>query len=350
MQYLKISNNTTLAQLTDRVGSRNVEYVLAENNLKRTAAIGKEFKAMCDKVVETAKANQKPGEPLVDWQRRFTILNTMTKDSDVFETACSLNDTGWCILSELNTFPKMLKIPYDIFTLPDAVDVLGDGRPVDSVVYSRAATQLTTYPHIINPAVFSEYSSGAGVTTSDVLVGGQTQGGMSASPFQWFPIPWGQVTLWSSITDKAIEFPVYPEEVSDGRRANFSTMPDLLYQYEPWQVYQSSGPRTSTYLFDMHRDMWTGDHRDGKANELVRFCEAQCYPEYKGSAINVPTVTLYVAGKPLITGVMTETRTKWDGPLGLDGYYLHFTLELDIVEVSDVALDHNTVMSKALIY
>ena len=129
MQYLKISNNTTLAQLTDRVGSRNVEYVLAENNLKRTAAIGKEFKAMCDKVVETAKANQKPGEPLVDWQRRFTILNTMTKDSDVFETACSLNDTGWCILSELNTFPKMLKIPYDIFTLPDAVDVLGDGRP-----------------------------------------------------------------------------------------------------------------------------------------------------------------------------------------------------------------------------
>ena len=255
MQYLKISNNTTLAQLTDRVGSRNVEYVLAENNLKRTAAIGKEFKAMCDKVVETAKANQK------------------------------LDDTGWCILSELNTFPKMLKIPYDIFTLPDAVDVLGDGRPVDSVVYSRAATQLTTYPHIINPAVFSEYSSGAGVTTSDVLVGGQTQGGMSASPFQWFPIPWGQVTLWSSITDKAIEFPVYPEEVSDGRRANFSTMPDLLYQYEPWQVYQSSGPRTSTYLFDMHRDMWTGDHRDGKANELVRFCEAQCYPEYKGSAI-----------------------------------------------------------------
>ena len=47
---------------------------------------------------------------------------------------------------------------------------------------------------------------------------------------------------------------------------------------------------------------------------------------------------------------MTETRTKWDGPLGLDGYYLHFTLELDIVEVSDVALDHNTVMSKGLIY
>ena len=126
-------------------------------------------------------------------------------------------------------------------------------------------------------------------------------------------------------------------------------MPDLLYQYEPWQLYNSSGPRTNTYLFHFHRDMWTGDHRDGKANELIRYCEANCYPEFNGSAVNVPTVTLYIAGSPLIHGVMTQVDTTWDGPIGLDGYYLNCELSITITEVSETALNYNVIKGKSLI-
>jgi hypothetical protein len=144
-------------------------------------------------------------------------------------------------------------------------------------------------------------------------------------------------------------FPVYPEEYDDGVSANYEEMGEMLYQYEPWKVYKSSGPRENTFTFKMHRDMWTGDHRDGNANALIRGCEANCYPDYDGSLVNVPIVTLYIHGSNLITGVMTSCKTHWSGPIGLDGYYLCCDLTLTIVEVSPQALNYNTVRSKGLI-
>ena len=99
----------------------------------------------------------------------------------------------------------------------------------------------------------------------------------------------------------------------------------------------------------MHRDMWTGDHRDGLANKLVRFCEANCFPNYKGSAVQTPTVTLYINGENLITGVLNSAKVDWSGPIGLDGFYLELKLILDITEVSKEALNFNTVKAKGLI-
>lgn len=366
MQYLKIKTSTTLADLSDRVGSRNVPYVLAQNNLTRTPRIGAAFKKLCDDIVEAAyekRAAQYASaraarssvwrsndEPLVDWQRRYSILNTMTEDSDVFELACSLNDEGWVVLSELGTFPSMLKIPEDI-TLADATDIIGDGMPVEAMIYDKASQQLTTEPHTIDTSIFTDYNAGTGSLAIDGI--SSTSAALSitawSDPFQWFDLPWGQVSLYSSIADATVDFPVYPQEVSDSRKANYTTMPDLLYQYEPWQIYQSSGPRENTYEFDFHRDMWTGDHRDGLANQLIRFCEANCYPEYNGSAVNTATVTLYMGGKELITGVVTNVDTSWDGPIGLDGWYLHCRLSLTIIEVSKTALSYSTMMNKEII-
>lgn len=371
MQFLKISKTTSLAELSDRVGSRNVPYVLAQNDLTRTPNIGKEFKQKCDDTIQAAydrrvTANStrtvwaSSSEPLVDWQRRYSILNTMTEDSDVFDMACSLNDEGWVILSELGTFPNMLKIPEDI-TLSDANDIIGDGVAVDSEIYNKASLQLTTGEHTIDTSIFVTYNSGAGSglygtsgSVSSYSSGYSSKtGGVSittwSDPFQWFNLPWGQVSLYSSLADVSVDFPVYPEEVDDSRKANYTTMPDLLYQYEPWQVYESSGPRECTYEFDMHRDMWTGDHRDGLANQLIRFCQANCYPYYNGSAVNTSTVTLYMGGSELITGVLTDASVHWDGPIGLDDWYLHFKLSLTIVEVSKTPLSYTTIMTKGLI-
>jgi hypothetical protein len=144
-------------------------------------------------------------------------------------------------------------------------------------------------------------------------------------------------------------FPVYPENIDDGVSANYEEMNEMLYQYEPWKVYKSSGPRENTYTFVFHRDMWTGDHRDGSANNLIRGCEANCYPNFDGSLVNVPIVTLYIHGVNHITGVMTNCKVKWDGPIGLDGFYLKCELSFTITEISPQALNYNTVRNKGLI-
>lgn len=333
MQFLHISNNIKLAELADTVGDRNVDYILAANSLSRSPNIGKQFRDLCSEKVRIC--------PEVGWQKQATILNTFTKDSDVFETAALLGDAGWKVLEALGTFPGMLKIP-DTVKLPDANNILGDSIPISNDIYLKALDCLQGPSHKIDPAIFNEYSS-----IQSAMLNSQTS--TSGDPFQWFRIPWGDITLYSSAGKDSKEFPVYPEGIDDGTSASYSPMPELLYQYEPWLVYTSSGPRSNTYKFDMHRDMWTGDHRDNKCNELIRFCEANCYPEYRGSAVNIPTVTLYVKGSAHITGVMTDCSVSWDGPIGLDGWYLHCTLKLTITEVSEKPLNYSTVRNKRLI-
>lgn len=333
MQFLQVSDKTKLTDLANIAGDRNVEYILAANDLQRTPNIGKAFKLKCDEVIKNN------GE--VSPQRKITLLNTLTSCSDVFETACLLGSTGWKVMSALGTFPNMLKIPESI-TLPDSVSILGNGVSTAKNIYDKVMICLKKAPYTIDPSIFNEYSTVKHSTLENTT-------NTEISPFQGFHLPWGEISLYSSLGGDSIDFPVYPEELSDEKSATYDTMPDMLYQYEPWQVYKSSGPRANTYTFKFHRDMWTGDHRDGKANELIRFCEANCYPEYNGSAVNTAIVTLYLSGKPLITGVMTNVKTDWDGPIGLDGFYLHCTLQISITEVSEQALNYNTVRRKGLI-
>ena len=334
MQFLNIAETTTLAELANTVGDRNVESILAANNLKRTPNIGKAFAESCKNAIADSGT--------VDWKRQMTLLNTLTGDSDVFESASLLNQSGWKLLSTAGTLPNMLKIPESI-KLPDSVSVLGNGVGIGNQVYTNAMKSLKNPPHYIDPSIFNEFSTSK---TSQIL---DYQGITSSDPFQWFKIPWGEITLYSSLGGDSKDFPVYPEEVSDSRSASYTTMPDLLYQYEPWQVYESSGPRTNSYTFKFHRDMWSGDHRDGKANELIRFCEANCYPEYNGSAVNTALVTLLIGGQSLITGVLTDVSTRWSGPIGLDKWYLECELELTITEVAQTPLSYSTVRNKGLI-
>ena len=223
---------------------------------------------------------------------------------------------------------------------------MGNGESVPSDIYNKVMKCLKNQT-TINPSIFNGYNAVVSVASVGLTTNTAARG--SDTTFQWFKLPWGMVTLHSSLDDSTIDFPVYPEELSDARKANFTQMPEQLYQYEPWQLYQSSGPREHTYNFHFHRDIWTGDHRDGKANELIRACEANCYPEFNGSAVNVSTVTLYIAGQPLISGVMTNVTVDWSGPLGLDDWYLECKLGITITEVSKDPLNFQTVKNKGLI-
>lgn len=334
MQFLKIKESTSLSELSDAVGSRNVDGILNFNSLTRSPNIGRQFNDLTDsKMLENKN---------VSFQTKSTILNSLTSDADVFETAALLSENGWKVLQSLGTMPGMLRIP-EIITLPDSINIVGGtGEPISRNIYDKAMNYLNNKQNI-DPVIFNEYSSEKNsqiVNTTSV-----------SNPIQWFKLPWGQISLFSSLSSKSIDFPVYPNGFDDSVHANYDTMPDLLYQYEPWQIYKGSGPRTNTYEFKIHRDMWSGDHRDGKCNELIRFCQANCYPRFQGASVQTATVTLYIAGEKHITGILTDVKIVWDeeSPIGLDGFYLYLTLSLTITEVSDEALTYETVQQKGLI-
>lgn len=332
MQFLMIDKTTRLSDLADYVHDRNVESVLAANNLPRVPDIGYRFYTMCQQTLS---------DEGVTPQRKSTILNTMTQDSDVFETAALLSESGWKVFNALNTFPNALRLP-DNLTVSESAEVIGNGIHISNEIYDKVMNMLDVDPYLIDPVVFNEYSTIRNVRTTTSQRG-------STAVTNWFNLPWGLITLYSSLSNSSMDFPVFPESPSDGVVANYTTMPDMLYQYEPWYVYQSSGPRSNTYTFKIHRDMFSGDHNDGRANELIRFCEANCFPNYDGASVSTATVTLYINGSPLITGIMTQVNVSWDGPIGHDNWYLYFTLELSITEVSDTPLNYTTVMNKPLI-
>lgn len=336
MQYLTVTKDMTLTQLANIVGERNLDSVLNANSIMdRSVKIGEAF------------FNRFLADTPVDYQKKMNILNQFVGDSDLFEKAALGSDADWRTLAQYNSFTDAIKIPEEI-KLPSSVGVLGNGEPISTRVYQQCMNSLMhTETHYIEPTIFAEYNAsfsgeGYGVTSSGAI--------STAEPFQWFALPWGEIGLYSSLSpDEMLYFPVYPDGFDDGFSANYDEMGEMLYQYEPWKVYKASGPREISFNFSFHRDMWTGDHRDGNANALIRGCEANCFPEFDGSLVNVPIVTMYIHGKNFITGVMTDCKVKWDKPIGLDGFYLRCDLSFRIVEVSPEALNYTTVKNKGLL-
>ena len=341
MQFLAINNDVTLSQLAARVGSRNVDDVLQTNGVKRTHSIGLAYNDMCSKAIADYQERGVDGSftTEVSYNRKMTILNSLTAEADVFETVSLQDGDSWKVLSSTNTIYGYLRMPPTV-ELPGSSDILGGtGVAVTKTIYTKAMAYLSNQQEI-DPSIFSEYSS---------RYNQSAPGSSSVPAVNWFNIPWGEITLYSSLSGDSIDFPVYPDGWSNNIQANYDTMPDLIYQYEPWQIYKSSGPRSVSYTFKMHRDMWSGDHRDGKCNELIRFCEANCYPRYNGAAVQTSTVTLYIAGQSLITGVLTAVKTSYSGPIGLDNAPLFVDLTLDITEVSAEALNYDSVRRKGVI-
>lgn len=365
MQYIRISRTTTLEQLTDMVGSRNVDVVLNYNSLDRVPNIGEAFYQKCQSVI--LKTNP------VDPQRRDVILKQLAKSAEVFEYAALLNEDGWKVLSELNTFPSMLFVPNKV-ELPNDANIVGNDGAIGVSIYSAVIAANINPPHYINPSILNNYDS----EKSTQIVGNgfsefyntsyvNNTGMVGSRPNQVEPtptvfkpmlyrsswqvrIPYTDIALYSTLSNEYVYFPVYPEELSDAVKANYTTMPDVLYQYEPWQIYQSSGDRSNSYSFFWHRDIW-GDHtsESDETNKIIRFCEANCYPKYNGSAVNTSIVRLYFKGKILISGILTGVNVDWSGPLGHDDWYLCCKLTLSITEISETPLNYDVVKAKGLI-
>lgn len=337
MKYVNILPSDTLSDLTERFGVNQVDQILADNGLKRSPNVGQQWLEKVTSKIQT--------EPEVTSTRKLSILSQFSQDSDIYEAAALATSDTWKVIASLNAFPDYLYVSDQLQDqIPDTFQTLGNQISVVKTIQNIVNSAIKAGDDV-DPNIFSNIST---MNNVGLVTGGRTAS-ESINPLNWFNIPLDKITLYSSLTGDSINIPAYPEEYVDGRVANYTTMPDLLYQYEPWQMYQSSGPRSNTISFHLHRDMWSGNHLDGRANELIRFCQAQCYPVYNGSAVVTPTVTLYVAGSPLISGVMTNVDVTWTGPIGLDDWYLEFTLALTITEVSTVQLDHATVRNMGLI-
>ena len=345
MQYLSVNESTKLSDINSILGD-DTDTFLHINDVERVPNIGAAFLQSCQEAVETSSD--------VSYDRRAALLNNFVSDSDLFEKVALMDDNGWKLLDSKNVLPHMMRIPEGV-TIADSAGVYGNNQEIEKTTYTKAMNYLNNNQNI-DPGIFNSYTAAySNVTNSkskDKSVGLDSiyKGSPSSEDlFQWFHIPWGEVTIHFDLDDSDYDFPVYPTEFSDGAKANYTTMPDRLYQYEPWQLYNSSGPRSINFNFHFHRDMWTGDHRDGKAYALIQACKAACYPDYKGSAVTTTNSSLYIAGNLVINGILTEASVDWMGPIGIDGWYLECNLGIHITEVSNVPLNYNWVKQQKLL-
>ena len=334
MKFIQTNATTTLSDLRDAVGATNLSTVLAMNSLPRVPNVGQYIAERDRQIIQST------GNVSIDFKKN--ALDRASGDSDVFEAMSLMNEGGWRIYSQTNSLPGTCKVP-DSLKLPLSQNVLGNNQRISKTIYTKVMNDVSKDPYFTEPETFNSYYANKSTQIDDI------SSTSSQNIFQFFKIPWGKMTIYSSLADDFKDFPVYPEEISDSAKANYQQMPEMIYQYEPWMLYTSSGPRICNYTFTFHRDMWTGDHRDGKANELVRFCMANCYPEYNGSSVNTSLVTLYMNGEVLIHGILTDVGVEWSGPQGLDDFYLICKLTLSITEIAPEPLNFQTVMNKPLI-
>lgn len=374
MQYLTLEGDETLTSLSRKLGQQNVTQILAENGLTRVPNVAEEWKKYCDQIIATDTRE-------ISASRKIALLNGLTSSEELFEKACLMDSDEWKVFAATHAFTDALKVPEDL-PLPASESISGvpsystanlnvnntsttgviatkddkyvttsvgqfadlatsNLNPVSSNVYKAVMNSLQTTGEI-DPAVLNTVNT----TLSPITVNPNNLN-ITSIPTA-YSLAWGKIQMYSTILKELIDFPVYPEQIETSRQANYTSMPDIIYQYEPWITFESSGPREQTLSFHMHRDMWTGDHRDGKANKLIRFCEANTFADYNGSAVITPLIRFYIDGSLFITGVLKHVDVTWTGPLGLDNWYLEFTITLTIQEISETPLNCKTVYSRQI--
>ena len=103
MQYLIISNDMTLSDLSAIVGERNVDTVLNVNGLERSVNIGKEFSARNKEFLKNNAGTE------VDYQTKIQILNQFVGNYDLYEKAALGTEDNWKLLSQYSYFSDAIR-------------------------------------------------------------------------------------------------------------------------------------------------------------------------------------------------------------------------------------------------
>lgn len=143
--------------------------------------------------------------------------------------------------------------------------------------------------------------------------------------------------------NKFIVIPEYAESISDTSQANYaSTTP--LSRSAPIYSYQSSGPRTVSVSFTLHREMMKQINyengslpgKDDYVDVLIKQVQAATLPSYSVALkmVNPPIVALRMGTDIFIKWVITgSVGLTYKTPILEDGKYALVDLSLSIQEI-----------------
>ena len=78
MQLLEVDETTTLSDLSKKLGDA-LDSFLHLNGVSRTPNVGKAFQKLCDNAIQDTSD--------VSYEKKSSLLNWLTTDSDIFEKA-----------------------------------------------------------------------------------------------------------------------------------------------------------------------------------------------------------------------------------------------------------------------
>ena len=107
-----------------------------------------------------------------------------------------------------------------------------------------------------------------------------------------------------------LNMPCYPDSIEDGVNAEYSET-NLLGRSEPFLIYNYTTGRKLSFTFNMHREM---TESEDEIEKIVKVIESGVYPQY-GSDIAPQKVDVKIGNQIYISGVMTNERTTWSGPI-----------------------------------
>ena len=141
-----------------------------------------------------------------------------------------------------------------------------------------------------------------------------------------------------SLNGSTIAMPCYPISLTDSLQVNHNTN-SVAYRTEPYINYVSSGPRTVSAAFNLHREMM-GPDRMGAVDSIINAIQAACYPI--DTASNSVPASLKVGNSLSISGVITGgVQTSFSGPI-IDGKYNVYDISFTITEVKNAIVMFGT--------
>ena len=134
------------------------------------------------------------------------------------------------------------------------------------------------------------------------------------------------INCYIIVNGDKVQIPCYPESVSDSNTASYSSV-NPLGRSEPFQIYNNSGPRSVSVSFTMHCEM-VGNYE--YVPNLVKLIESATYPNYD-NAVSAVKCTLVIGKSIKITGIITNTETRWYGPI-IDEKYQMVDISFSVTE------------------
>ena len=117
---------------------------------------------------------------------------------------------------------------------------------------------------------------------------------------------------------KVIIIPVDPDGIQDNMSASFAQNSPLS-RSAPIYSYQSSGPRSVSVSFRLHRDLCNEYNPGGEdsVDELITNLEAMVLPTYEEAQriVNPPVVSMRIRDEVYIKGVVTGVQKTYSPPV-----------------------------------